>query len=393
MELHCTTCATRFVVPDSAIGINGRKVKCANCGAVWRQFPDGRMEHPAPAAAAAPAPMAAPEPRLPEPPAPEPVRSAKAEMPDPLAEFDLADHDHGVDHEEGSAEKPSFSSLMIEDLPDPLESGPLDRDPLEESSSSHDIDDLLGSDNDLGDLFTDRKPAPVVPAKKGRGALGAILSFVVVLLVVIGGLYGLRNMIVERYPDTLAVYDLIGVPVDVLGAGLRFDAEGTVGEMLVVNGVPTLVVRGTYTNTSSRPRQVPAIRLVVVDATDTVLQDAFVAPLQPTLAPHAKQGFHLKIDNVAAAAVRWKWFWAKMPAAGQTGDNASMTSAAPAPTAQAPAAQAPAPQTPGPAMTASPAMAPATPKPLTVPDPVPAKPATPATPAPAPASSSSAAKP
>ena len=39
MLLICPNCRTRYVVPDSAIGVEGRQVRCANCKHSW--FQDG----------------------------------------------------------------------------------------------------------------------------------------------------------------------------------------------------------------------------------------------------------------------------------------------------------------------------------------------------------------
>ena len=39
MILSCNSCGKKFVVPDNAIGVNGRLVQCSSCGNKWKQFP------------------------------------------------------------------------------------------------------------------------------------------------------------------------------------------------------------------------------------------------------------------------------------------------------------------------------------------------------------------
>ncbi len=77
MIIACPACATRYVVPDSAIGVDGRTVRCAKCRHSW--FQSGPELPEAPASAAAPAPSPQPAPAA----APAPPAAAATEAPVP----------------------------------------------------------------------------------------------------------------------------------------------------------------------------------------------------------------------------------------------------------------------------------------------------------------------
>ncbi len=86
MIIACPACTTRYAVPDSAIGAEGRTVRCAKCRHSW--FQDGvelALAPVTPPPLPLPPPLAVAEPVVAAPPARAPIRTPAEAPPPPLA--------------------------------------------------------------------------------------------------------------------------------------------------------------------------------------------------------------------------------------------------------------------------------------------------------------------
>jgi predicted Zn finger-like uncharacterized protein len=79
MILSCPSCKTRYIVPDSAIGPTGRRVRCANCRYSWVQEPPALDLDQAPTPEEAAAEPSVPVPPIAARPVPPPPSWTQAE--------------------------------------------------------------------------------------------------------------------------------------------------------------------------------------------------------------------------------------------------------------------------------------------------------------------------
>lgn len=265
MIITCPACSTRYVVPDSAIGMDGRTVRCAKCRHSWYQ--DG----PESATATPPSPATAPEQPRPAPPPPPP-----AATPAP----------------------PSSEPVAAEPEPEP-EPAAFERPPFEEAPPP-----TIAPGYDEDDATSQFEHEP--PFRPRRNSLrlwtyaGIVFALVVAALIVAVSYWGLPAWVpVSRPTFAAAQADL----------QLDFPADQQERRQLP-DGTEYFGASGTITNIGSMTRSVPPILIVLRDGHDRIVYSWEVYPPKRSLAPGESMAVNQAVTDVPRSArvaeIGWK---------------------------------------------------------------------------------------
>jgi predicted Zn finger-like uncharacterized protein len=272
MIIACPACATRYAVPDSAIGIEGRTVRCAKCRHSWHQ--DGPVLELAEGIAAAGGASIASSPvrqeQEPEP-SPQPVQQAPVAQP-------IADQ--------------------------PPRAKPTDaiREPTEPPRPTY-YDDTNGSQStDEGPSRFDFAP-PFRPRRNwAKIGMAAAVVFAVVTLGLAGVVAwaGLPDWVpVARPTFAQAQQDL----------ALDFPPKRQ-DRRTLPNGTEYFGASGTVSNIGRETRDVPVILIVLRDARDRIVYSWEVVPPKRELAPGETITINEAVTDVPKSAksaeIGWK---------------------------------------------------------------------------------------
>jgi len=277
MIIACPACTTRYVVPDSAIGAEGRTVRCAKCRHSWFQDPP----EPALSEPARPAPEAAPRPRV------QAVRAAptaaapqrEAHVPPPASPRPVA----------------APSSPPEPEIPPPFPAEPV-QSPVADPPAVK-----IGGDDDGTSHF---EAAP--PFRRRRNTLklwtwaAAIFAVLAAGAMAAVSYWGLPDWVPVNRPT----FD-VGQP----DLQLDFPADRQERRQLP-NGIEYFGASGTITNVGSVARDVPPILIVLRDARERIVYSFEVQPPKRSLAPGESVTINEAVTDVPRSArsaeIGWK---------------------------------------------------------------------------------------
>lgn len=270
MIIACPACSTRYVVPDSAIGVDGRTVRCAKCRHSWYQ--DGSLPADLPQVAVAD-PVAEQRPASP-PPAPPPPAAPPAPEPDRY-----------VAPEAELAEAPVGYAVPAAEAPPPVY----------EDDGDHRYSDEARSSFDFEPPFQPRR-------NRLRMWTMAAVLFAVVALAAVAAVarYGMPNWL--HLPGTTfaqAQPDLV----------LDFPPNRQ-DRRTLPNGTEFFGASGTISNVGQTRQTVPTILIVLRDGRERIVYSYEVAPPKRTLAPGESVTVNEAVTDVPKSAksaeIGWK---------------------------------------------------------------------------------------
>lgn len=277
MLITCPACGTNFSIPDSALGANGRKLKCAKCAHKWFQAPLAVAEEDD-----TDLDLAGPS-------------FARSDF-SGVTDFNPVKDDSVFDAPRAA---PAPSGRPDEDFD--IEAPPVptfaDRMPPDEGMERPLDPDLLDEPQPVPELFATQGEG----GKKGTGALWFLL-----VLLLLGGLggagYYFQDKVVELVPEAGEILTQAGLRREKPGAGLELRKAGT-PERFVHNDTDVLVVRGIIANVTDRARPIPTMKLVLMDRNKQPVQEKLAQPPVAELAPQGTTSFKIMLERPDPNAV------------------------------------------------------------------------------------------
>jgi predicted Zn finger-like uncharacterized protein len=289
MIIACPACSTRYVVPDSAIGVDGRTVRCAKCRHSW--FQEGpAVERAEPAGAAMRA-------ASPPPPPPEPAREPAHE---PAAEREAYPEPTAAPPREP---EPDPAYAREPELPPAEEAPPLPPEydgpqPTVVETPGIEPEEAYEDDHSQFDYAPPFRPRRNM--LKLWTAAAAVFALLAVGTIAAVSYWGLPDWVPIARP-TFAVKqpDLV----------LTFPPDQQ-DRRTLPNGTEYFGASGTVSNVGRETHKVPSILIVLRDARERIVYSWEVTPPRPSLAPGETMTINEAVTDVPRSAkfaeIGWK---------------------------------------------------------------------------------------
>ena len=152
---------------------------------------------------------------------------------------------------------------------------------------------------------TARVQLPAVQPRRRRLSFVGGTAYVIVLAgIIAAGLWFTRDQVASRWPATARYYQMLGIPVET--AQGSFDFHNVTPTRDTENGLPTLVIQGEVVNVSSVARQVPKLKVTLLDGSGHELQAWSFTVSDDRLLPGAGIPFRTSIAQPNEAATMIK---------------------------------------------------------------------------------------
>lgn len=278
MIIACPACKTRYVVPDSAIGVEGRTVRCAKCKHSWFQ------EGPAERADAVPARSSAKaQDRVSETASVSQGAGAAPAEPTPHSSASSAEEATKETQEQAHSSESDFGSVQppYGDIPSPAPPG----QPVAEEISQFD-------------------PHPPFRPRRNWIKLAtwsaAVFALVALGITIAVNTTGLPSWVpVERPLFAMAQ------------PGLKIDFPVSEQERRTLpNGAEFFGARVIVTNQSRETKSVPPLQIVLRDERERVVYSWEITPTQKSLAPGESMTINEAVTDIPKSAVYADIGWA-----------------------------------------------------------------------------------